>query len=143
MRILFVCTGNTCRSPMAQALMESLAEGYGWKITCDSAGVFASPGAPMSNTALKVLAHAFHIPSFFHTAKPVTEEMIDAFDLVVAMTKDHLRLLTQKFGERENILSMPRDVGDPFGGSFAVYEKTAKAIVEGLDVLIQEGKIHQ
>ncbi len=142
MRILFVCTGNTCRSPMAQALMQSLSEKKGLSLFCDSAGIYAVPGSDMCRTAKDVLEKVYQISNFDHKAKRVTKEDLDSFDLIVAMTEDHERLLLQAFGVKGKTVTIPGGVGDPFGGNFTVYQKAAEQILEGLLCLVEKGVIH-
>ena len=142
MRVIFVCTGNTCRSPMAQALLQSLAEKKYPGLSAESAGLFASAGQPVSENAVRVLAERFHIPRFFHSARPLTREMIATADLVIGMTEGHRRMMEEKFGKNEKFIAFPVDVGDPFGGSTEVYEKTALAIVKGMEILFEKGLFH-
>ena len=142
MKILFVCTGNTCRSPMAQALAEHLMRDKGVSVQCDSAGIYASPGAPFSPTAKNVLEKEFGILNFDHKAKKVTRELLDEVDRVVAMTEDHKKLLVQAFGAKDKTVTVPGGVGDPYGGDFSVYKKAALQIRSGIDLLWEKGVFH-
>lgn len=142
MRILFVCTGNTCRSPMALALCERLGRDRGLALSCDAAGLTAHMGSPMAENAKRVLARVFGIEDFEHRAKPVTREMIEWADLVLAVTENHRRMLVQCFGCAHKTLTLPLEVGDPFGGDEAAYERAARAILAGLEALADQGVLH-
>lgn len=142
MQILFVCTGNTCRSPMAQALMERLAQEKEMNIRCDSAGLFPHPGSGVNGMAKKVLSQAFELGGFEHEAQPVTRELMEEADLVVTMTEDHRIYLVQKFGFPEKVITLPGGVGDPYGGDFEIYRTAADQILKGLETLVEQGKIH-
>lgn len=142
MHVLFVCTGNTCRSPMAEAFMKKIAAEQNLNITCDSAGVSAFSGSPLSIQSKRVLEKAFGISDFNHEAKRVTPEMLSECDLAVAMTENHRHLLIQAFGAEDKAIAMPKDVGDPYGGDFDTYKKSADAILEGLNVLLEKGILH-
>ncbi len=143
MRILFVCTGNTCRSPMAEALMKKIGEEKGFQsLSVDSAGIFASPDAPMSKQAKEVLEQCFSIENFSHKAKSLTKELLEKADLVVCATEDHRRLLIQKFGFEKKAIAFPEDILDPYGGFFETYKASANLIKKGLERLIGEGVIY-
>ncbi len=143
MHILFVCTGNTCRSPMAEALMEKIGKENGFShLTVDSAGIFANPASPMSRGAKEALEKAFTITDFDHRAKIVTKELLDKADLIIAATEDHRRLLVQKFGFEDKTTTFPEDISDPYGGFAQAYETAANAIYSGLMTLLGEGVIY-
>lgn len=142
MNVLLVCTGNTCRSPMAEAILKKLGEARGLSLSCASAGVCAYPSSPVSEPAKAVLTKYFDIHNFEHKATPVTREALEQADLIIAMTENHSRLLIQKFGFPEKVVVIPGGVSDPFGGDTARYLQAAKEIEAGLLTLLDRGQIH-
>ncbi len=139
MNVLFVCTGNTCRSPMAQAIFEKMLSEKNLSYKADSAGIYAIPGQKTAENTLKVLEKNFDITDFSHSAKPCTKETIDRADLVIGMTENHRDLLINLFGNKEKILSLPLSVGDPYGGDLPCYEKCGKEIEKALLMLFEKG----
>ncbi|WCK54359.1 low molecular weight protein arginine phosphatase [Aneurinibacillus sp. Ricciae_BoGa-3] len=95
MRILFVCTGNTCRSPMAEKLLRKMAAERGMDIEVKSAGLFASPGSAASPQAVHVLGKRGITES--HQSQPATSELLDWADLILTMTESHRDSLLQKY----------------------------------------------
>ena len=142
MRVLFVCTGNTCRSPMAQALAQRLAEKKGISLSCDSAGLAVFSPSPMAEHARLILEER-GISDFSHQAQKVSAALLSRFDLAIGMTPDHALLLTQRFAPACPVCSMPIPVGDPFGQSAQRYRQTADAIEQGLNRLFAEGILHE
>lgn len=90
--ILFVCTGNTCRSPMAAALLKHMGKG---KFQVRSAGVYAAEGAGASSHAATVMSE-MGVP-FSHESKPLSETLTHWADLVLTMTENHKHTVCQKF----------------------------------------------
>ena len=88
--ILFVCTGNTCRSPLAAAL----ARAYG--VDAQSAGLSAYPGDPASSQAARV-ARLYGADLSGHRARQVTREMVDQADAIFVMTPGHRAALCALF----------------------------------------------
>lgn len=132
MNVLFVCTGNTCRSPMAAALMNGLARKQGLNITADSAGLSALSGAPASpNACLAVKAYGGDLSA--HRAKPVTNALVDWADAVVCMTSRHrdaLASVCPGAAHKLGMLSVP--IPDPYGQSAAVYQSTAAELLAAI-----------
>ncbi|MFC4590310.1 arsenate reductase/protein-tyrosine-phosphatase family protein [Sphaerisporangium corydalis] len=86
-RLLFVCTGNMCRSPIAERLMVA-ALGGGSRIVVESAGTAAMPGSRMTPEAVRVLAEKGAGPGGF-TARRLTSQLVGEADLVLAATREH------------------------------------------------------
>ncbi|UOQ50243.1 low molecular weight protein arginine phosphatase [Gracilibacillus caseinilyticus] len=104
--ILFVCTGNTCRSPMAQAIIQHKSH-----INVQSAGIFAGEGAPASQGTKEVL-HAKGIP-FQHQSQPVTASLLEWADVVLTMTQNHRDLLKQQYQAATNKVFTLKEYIDP------------------------------
>jgi protein-tyrosine-phosphatase len=98
-RILFVCTGNTCRSPMAEAIARHRATERGWgTVEFRSAGVSAWPGSPATEAVVRV-ANRHGVEGLeAHRSTPVTGELLEWADLILAMTPSHLHLLLATSG---------------------------------------------
>ena len=138
--ILFVCTGNTCRSPMAEAICKILVarrlgceiealESRGYLVL--SAGIAASHGMPAASNAVEV-ANARGGSLRNHASRPITGDLIHNADHILAMTEEHLDVLLDRSPEaspRARLLH-PRgeDVPDPVGMDLTVYKRTADAI---------------
>lgn len=141
--ILFVCTGNTCRSPMAEFLMADRCKHlHGWSFA--SAGIFASPGAPPSPLAVQVLKeHRLDLSP--HRARTLTPDLIRQAHLLIAMTRAHRDLILEldpaatpkthtlhSFGSEKP----HADVLDPFSGNIDTYRIARDDIAAGLNDLI-------
>lgn len=141
--VLFVCTGNTCRSPMAEALFRHrIGEGMDWE--AQSAGVFADFGSPASKNAVEVL-HELNIDLQQHKSQPTTAELIKKADLIVTMTEGHAMHLLEAFPQVGNKVCLINsfgtskvisDVSDPFGGSLSTYKRTGDEIDRALSDLV-------
>ena len=141
--VLFVCTGNVCRSPMAQALFNAQARrvGEGDQFIAQSAGTWALDDQPASTNAVAVIAQR-GLDLADHRARTVNRAMLDAADVVIVMTKSHAEALRSEFpAYRKKIHLMSElqastyDIVDPFRGSLDEYESCAQE----LEKLIETG----
>jgi protein-tyrosine phosphatase len=132
MRILFVCTGNTCRSAMAEAIARRIARERGMTdIEVGSAGTAAWEDAPASDGALLVCMERDTDLSTHH-ARLATRELLDQYDLVLAMGPHHVERLEALGGKGKTYLlttyasrgAVDRPIGDPFGGELELYRET-------------------
>lgn len=137
-RILFVCTGNTCRSPMAAALLNEMsrpreicsADGelcVSPRLAATSAGLYASVGDPITPAAADALLAAGIPPRpdndyTAHRARLVSEELVAEADEIVGLTASHAMQLMLRFPQAASkIRTLPMDIPDPFGGTAEVY----------------------
>lgn len=146
--VLFVCTGNTCRSPLAERLCKRLlADRLGCQpheletrgFVLHSAGVMAYPGDVASPPAVDVAAE-LGAELADHRSRPVTPELVAGATDVIAMTAGHLGLLLHRFGglgPQPELLSESGDVPDPIGGSLDEYRECARVIAGHLDRFIR------
>jgi protein-tyrosine phosphatase len=144
---IFVCTGNTCRSPLAEGLFKKkLAERLGCAMEelsargflVISAGLAAMMGGPAAEEAV-VVARAYGADLAGHVSRPLTPDLAAQADHLVAMTRSHLFSLAGGFpgtGGRVRLLSPAgEDVSDPIGGEEHVYRQCAEQIWGCLDQL--------
>ncbi|AYO31826.1 MAG: protein arginine phosphatase [Thermoanaerobacteraceae bacterium] len=143
-RVVFVCTGNTCRSSMAEALFKKILKERGRErdIMVESCGIAAVEGMPASPNAVKVMKEE-GIDISSHRARLLSEEILKA-DLILTMTKNHKDYILNKFPETkgrvfvlEEFASGQRgdenvDISDPYGGDEQTYRRVADEIKEKL-----------
>ncbi|MCR4726375.1 MAG: low molecular weight protein arginine phosphatase [Clostridia bacterium] len=138
MKLIFVCSGNTCRSPMAECAFEDMLKKEGVEgVEVESRGVVAAVGKPISENAVKALEKKGIPVKKDHVATQITTDDILAADLVICMTERHkmrLGCLPKVFTIAQLTGSM--DVADPFGGDEATYEKCLDEIIDDLKKLM-------
>ncbi|MFJ8065573.1 low molecular weight protein arginine phosphatase [Psychrobacillus sp. NPDC096426] len=142
MNILFVCTGNTCRSPMAEAILKARNIE---NINVRSAGIYAMDGGEMSRYGQMVLEKE-SIP-FTHESAAMKESLIDWADLVLTMTASHKQSIIYAFPQAISKVYMykeyvtpksPYDVSDPYGGDLRTYERTFQELQTLTDELVKK-----
>lgn len=129
--ILFICSGNTCRSPMAEAIYE-----HKTGKDAESAGLGAVGGAPMSQHAKEALEN-MGIIGFSHEAQPVTDGLLERAEAIYCMGKTHKLVLCSarpQYADKIFLLDTDgEDVADPYGGYLETYEKCAAQIEKLID----------
>lgn len=134
MKILFVCTGNTCRSPLMQAMFEEYVNEKGVEFDIDSAGLSCGYGdSPSKNTTAIIEKRGLF---FTHTSQPITTQLLENSDIIITATDTHKQLLLQ-YGSDSKLYSFKDicgvDIQDPYGMDISAYEQVEKTIEDNLD----------
>ena len=146
MNFLFVCTGNTCRSPLAEALARVIAEKKDLPHTFASAGIATHDGLTASTGALDA-AEAWQADLTEHRSRQLTRSMLEEADVVLTMTAGQRGLLRREFADQaEKVFTLTEyahqtgDIEDPYGQDSDVYLTVARQIAGALvRILIPDG----
>ncbi|HJO94995.1 MAG TPA: low molecular weight protein arginine phosphatase [Victivallales bacterium] len=145
MNIIFVCTGNICRSPMAEGYFKHLCKlNSRNNILIQSAGINAASGMPPSLAAVKVMSD-FDIDINSHSSQTLSIILINWADIIIVMSKAHKNSIKMLFPEYEcsrifllnEFNNLHEDIYDPYGGNLDIYQKCFQNMKKPLDNLIK------
>jgi len=149
--LLFVCTGNTCRSPLAAAIAEDMIARRGWhNVSVRSAGASAGAGAPASPLAVHV-AQEHGLDLSRHASQPLTRPLVEWADAIIAMGAWHADVVAELGGADKVSLASEfidgsdadSEIPDPIGSDVTVYRATytvlsdvAKGVLDRLEAIL-------
>jgi protein-tyrosine-phosphatase len=136
-RVLVVCTGNTCRSPMAEGWLNAKLAGKGW--LAESAGVAAWGGSPASPEAVEAMRE-IGVDISGHSSRGLSRERMAAADYILVMTHGHRSEMVRRFPDAKDKIFLvhgfspdgERDVMDPMGFAVEVYRRTRDEMIAAL-----------
>lgn len=142
-KILFVCTGNTCRSPLAEYLLKHKGNG---QFDVQSAGVAAYDGGQASPHVEELLLEKGIKQN--HRSQSVSKDLMEWADLVLTMTQGHKQTLQQHYpASLDKLFTLkeyvtpevfPGDIMDPYGGSIEIYRETMSELEELIELFIKK-----
>ncbi len=154
MKIMFICTGNICRSAMAEAMLKDMLKEQK-NIEVYSSGIYADTGDIPTQHAVEVMKENYNIDLTKHRATHIKESQIEKMDIILCATLSHKVIVQQLYPELSNKIYTIKeyaglakeknnyDISDPWGYSKAVYQECAKEIEECLNKICEKIKNEQ
>lgn len=146
-KIMFICTGNICRSAMAEGIMKKKVEDQGIDVKVYSCGVYAEDGDGATYNACEA-AKEYDVDITQHKATNIRNSNIQDMDIILCATKGHKRLVLQLYPNLSNkVFTMKEfangkeeDISDPWGYDMSTYTRCAEEIVQAIDKTIEKIK---
>ena len=135
MKILFVCTGNTCRSPMAKAIAEDYCKNR-FDFEIDSAGLFINDIDGVSNNAVMAMKE-MGIDISDHIPTQLTLDIANNADIIVPMTKNHALTLCSYGISEDKIKPLGAEIPDPYMCDIDVYRKCRDVLKEEIEKMLE------
>ncbi len=138
MHVLFVCTGNTCRSPMAAGIFRKIVDEKNLKnMETSSAGIAADNMSPATQNAIEA-CKKINVDLSAHVSRSIVDVNLNLVDKFVVMTEIHQATLLEMGVTMDKIYVLDGGVLDPFGGSLQVYEACRDQIYSALCALVEQ-----
>lgn len=138
MRVLFVCTGNTCRSPMAQGIFNEKYTGNG--VSCKSAGLYATDGIPPTENAI-LACKQINVDISGYRSENIGNIDLSDFDIFAVMTEEHAEVLQLLGVPNDKIRILGGGISDPYGGDLDEYIRCRDQISKAIDDLVRDEQI--
>lgn len=140
-RIIFVCTGNTCRSPMAEIIAKDIFKRRKINIDVMSRGIAVYFPSEASENSIKAL-EKYNLDLSKHTAKQIEQSDIVSSNLILTMTNQHKAFVKKMAGDSVNVFTLKEyikvgndDISDPYGGDILDYQKCADELYSYIEIL--------
>jgi protein-tyrosine-phosphatase len=137
MKILFVCTGNTCRSPMAEAIAKKYVDDHKLaNVIVESAGIAAFEGQPAARNAVEAMK-ALSVDISNYKAKCMINGITKGTDYFVPMTDEQKIVLLSLGITEDKIIDFETPIPDPYGGNFEIYTACRDVLTEQINFIFK------